>query len=42
VAIMLIIFARKIRLEEQILDKHFGERYAAYRRSTRALIPLIW
>jgi protein-S-isoprenylcysteine O-methyltransferase Ste14 len=42
VAIMLMVFARKIHLEEQMLDKHFGERYAAYRRSTHAIIPLIW
>ncbi|HEY1773570.1 MAG TPA: isoprenylcysteine carboxylmethyltransferase family protein [Gammaproteobacteria bacterium] len=42
VAIMLMIFAHKIRLEEQMLDKHFGERYAAYKKSTHAVIPLIW
>ncbi|HEY4126760.1 MAG TPA: isoprenylcysteine carboxylmethyltransferase family protein [Gammaproteobacteria bacterium] len=42
VAIMLMIFARKISLEEKMLEQHFGERYAAYKRSTHALIPLIW
>ncbi|HEY3858346.1 MAG TPA: isoprenylcysteine carboxylmethyltransferase family protein [Gammaproteobacteria bacterium] len=42
IAIMLMIFARKISLEEKMLDQHFGERYAAYRRGTHALIPLIW
>jgi protein-S-isoprenylcysteine O-methyltransferase Ste14 len=30
---------RKIRLEEATLDQAFGEKYAAYRRSTWALVP---
>jgi protein-S-isoprenylcysteine O-methyltransferase Ste14 len=30
---------RKIRLEETTLGRAFGERYAAYRRSTWALVP---
>jgi protein-S-isoprenylcysteine O-methyltransferase Ste14 len=42
IAIMTAVFMYKMRLEEKMLHKHFGERYAAYRRSTRAIIPLIW
>jgi len=42
ISIMFIVFSHKIRLEEQMLDAHFGERYAAYKRSTHALLPLIW
>ena len=42
IAIMLTIFAYKIRLEEKVLDQHFGERYAEYRRRTRALIPFLF
>jgi len=40
--IMLSIFAYKMRLEEKVLDQHFGGKYADYRRSTKALIPLVW
>jgi protein-S-isoprenylcysteine O-methyltransferase Ste14 len=41
VGLALAVFAyiRKIRLEEAILSTAFGPDYAAYRRSTRALIP---
>lgn len=41
IGIMLAIFLRKIRLEEKMLDGHFGGRYAEYRRRTKALIPFI-
>lgn len=42
VAIMVAIFVHKIRLEEKVLEGHFGSKYADYRRTARALIPLIW
>ena len=42
IAIMLVVFAHKIRLEEKVLDQHFGTKYADYRRSAKTLIPLIW
>lgn len=42
IAIMLVVFLRKIGLEEKMLDRHFGERYAEYRRKTKALIPLLY
>jgi protein-S-isoprenylcysteine O-methyltransferase Ste14 len=34
--------AGKTRLEEKVLDGHFGQKYADYRRSAKALIALIW
>jgi len=38
-AIVFVSFWRKLRLEERWLGEQFGERYAAYRQRTRALIP---
>lgn len=42
VAIMLSIFIHKIRLEERVMGGHFGEKYADYKRKTKALIPLVF
>jgi protein-S-isoprenylcysteine O-methyltransferase Ste14 len=42
IGIMLVVFAHKIRLEEKVLDRHFGQKYADYRRSAKTLIPLVW
>jgi len=42
VAIMLCIFIRKIHLEEKVMGQHFGERYAEYKRRTKALIPTLF
>ena len=42
IAIMLAIFLHKIRLEEKVLEGHFRQRYADYRKQTKTLIPLIW
>ncbi len=42
VVIMLGIFIHKIRLEERVMGGHFGEKYAEYKRKTKALIPLIF
>ena len=36
------VFVRKILLEERMLSGHFGDRYAEYRKRTRALIPFIF
>lgn len=41
-AIMLAIFAYKIRLEEKVLEEHFGARYVGYRHKTKTLIPLMY
>jgi protein-S-isoprenylcysteine O-methyltransferase Ste14 len=42
VAIMLTISVHKIRLEEKVLEGHFGDKYADYRRTTRPLILLLF
>jgi protein-S-isoprenylcysteine O-methyltransferase Ste14 len=39
VALAIIAYARKIRLEEQHLRALFGPAYAEYQRETKALIP---
>jgi len=42
VAILVAAYLRKTRLEEQILGQTFGGQYAAYRRDTWALVPLLF
>jgi protein-S-isoprenylcysteine O-methyltransferase Ste14 len=44
VAVLLVAaaFWGRIRLEERRLGEHFGPAYAAYRRTTWALIPLVY
>ena len=42
IAVMLAIFFRKIRLEEKVLDQHFGQKYAGYRRTSKTLIPFVF
>ncbi len=42
VAMVLVAYIRKSRLEEQILRKTFGAEYDAYRRHTWALVPLVY
>jgi len=32
----------RIRIEERILEEHFGERWRRYASGTRALVPLVW
>lgn len=39
VAIVLVSFWRKFRLEESWLSRHFGEPYRLYQARTKALIP---
>jgi protein-S-isoprenylcysteine O-methyltransferase Ste14 len=41
-AILLLAYLRKTRLEEQILQQTFGNEYDAYRRETWALVPLLF
>jgi protein-S-isoprenylcysteine O-methyltransferase Ste14 len=38
-ALLLFAYARKTRLEEAILQQHFGAQWDEYRRSTWALLP---
>jgi protein-S-isoprenylcysteine O-methyltransferase Ste14 len=39
---MLAIMFYKMRLVETVLDQHFGNKYADYRKITKTLIPLVW
>jgi protein-S-isoprenylcysteine O-methyltransferase Ste14 len=41
VAIVLVSFLRKLRLEEAWLGRHFGPAYQEYRHRTKALIPAV-
>jgi protein-S-isoprenylcysteine O-methyltransferase Ste14 len=41
VALFMLAYARKIRMEERVLAGEFGEPYVAYRRRTAALIPWV-
>jgi len=41
VLIVGLSFWRKLRLEERWLIEHFGERYEAYRKRSKALIPFV-
>lgn len=41
VALSIVVFLRKIFLEERVLIGHFGDAYRDYRRQVRALIPFI-
>jgi protein-S-isoprenylcysteine O-methyltransferase Ste14 len=41
VAIAVAALWRKLRMEERWLSEEFGERYADYRRRTRALFPFL-
>jgi len=42
IGIMLVVFTHKIRLEERVMDQHFGAKYAGYRRTAKTLVPFIW
>ena len=39
--ICLIVLIYKLRLEEQVLRRHFGEKYDIYMRRVKALIPFL-
>ena len=41
-AILVVAYLRKTRLEEQILAQTFGADFDAYRRDTWALVPLVF
>jgi protein-S-isoprenylcysteine O-methyltransferase Ste14 len=42
IAILLVAYLRKTRLEEDILNTTFGAEYDAYRRETWALVPFVF
>lgn len=39
---ILFAFLRRIRIEEDVLQKHFGEEYSRYMKNTSRLIPKIY
>ncbi len=41
-ALLVVAYLRKTRLEDQILAQTFGSDYAAYRRHSWALVPLLF
>ncbi|MEO6304296.1 MAG: isoprenylcysteine carboxylmethyltransferase family protein, partial [Bacteroidia bacterium] len=41
VLIVFVSFWRKLKLEEQWLNTHFGEAYTNYKKQTKALFPFI-
>ena len=41
-ALLVVAYLRKTRLEDQILAQTFGDDYEAYRRDTWALLPLVY
>ena len=41
-SLMIPIFLLRIKMEEDMLIKHFGDKYQAYRRSTKKLIPFLY
>ncbi len=41
VALFVLAYVRKIRMEERVLATEFGEPYSIYRRRTAALIPWV-
>ena len=41
-ALLVVAYLRKTRLEDRILAQTFGADYDAYRRDTWALVPLLF
>jgi protein-S-isoprenylcysteine O-methyltransferase Ste14 len=37
-----VMFAVRLRTEEQMMLDRFGERYAEYARRTKRIIPFVW
>jgi len=40
--VLLLVYAYRIRAEEQMLVDHFGDGYQAYRARTWRLVPFVW
>jgi len=40
--IILIVFLRRVKIEEQLMTKMFPDQYPKYKARTKALIPFIW
>lgn len=39
---VIYVFTKRIEVEEELLVKQFGEEYAAYKKTTKGLIPFIY
>jgi protein-S-isoprenylcysteine O-methyltransferase Ste14 len=39
---MALVFALRLRPEEQMMLEEFGDEYRAYMRRTKRLIPGVW
>jgi protein-S-isoprenylcysteine O-methyltransferase Ste14 len=39
---MILLILLRLRPEERMMVEEFGERYEAYRATTRRLIPGLW
>ena len=42
IALLVLAYIRKTRLEEEILEKTFGAEFDAYRRESWSLVPLVY
>ena len=40
--LLLLVFLLKISLEEKFLAKQFGEKYIAYKKKTKRLVPYLF
>ena len=41
-AVLALAFARRIRREEEVLGKEFGDDYESYRRQVAMILPGVW
>lgn len=41
-AVFLVKFLMRIRLEEDLMIRHFPAEYQEYKKNTKALVPFLW
>ena len=41
-SLLIPIFLFRIKMEEDMLIKHFGDEYQAYRKATKKLVPFLY
>jgi protein-S-isoprenylcysteine O-methyltransferase len=41
-ALIVLMLASKIRMEERFMAEQFGAEYVAYKQRVKALIPFVW
>jgi protein-S-isoprenylcysteine O-methyltransferase Ste14 len=39
---IVVIYGYRIKIEEKLMEKNFGQEYLEYEKSTKRLIPYIW